>query len=1046
MRFSKRRLLTACAFSLLFLPLLPFFMPQVRAFSSELETNSTVFMQKFQTLYDYVHYALNTTDFSLHHWNLNPSAVDYAWERWTLTHFTLYLTFAYEITSDTQYLFEAKYFVENLDSHLDSSDALEIYPKTGWGGWLYADASLLWAKQKLNEYGFGSYNITGKISDIIGFASVDNSIDLGWYYTYTSENGDQTLNTWTWFMMFLSYATWKNIGDYTDEVERIYHYMETARQSDDLYAYNIGDTQSNPPYSATVILAMMVARHFIPDGNFNNTKTQLSINALANSALTGGSPEIGAMSYWDSGIWTMPEQHLISLKNTAENYRYDVKNPWNGWSFSDNGRDVSLSPLLIFGLSQMATPSLSWGGYYEKGDYGYILNFTSNWNRTRIEGMYTWFDSVRLSAPWYSLGAITKFSSLLYNSTGEYYEGQYTYSGNTLTEKWYKDMRKVVLERTDTNNGSYKDRFGTGDKSSQLLYLHFVNGSFYNMSSLSLSTTITVTDSQYFAFQIYQRGSFHYYVIYKTNNESLYINVEGNQVILMPMIYSTYVEYAPFKFGPYNNTDVKNIQTWLLSNYSQGKNVWNEPFSTPEGMAKWQLEHFSDISVYTNKNMTSSSYGKNKLSITVFAPSGETSTTKVYCGSKGEPTSVSGASSWSYDNETKTATINVLHNGSIEVTVWFEHTPPTTTISLSGVPSDNKWFKSEVNVTLFATDDISGVDKTEYSFDNDTWTTYTTSFAISTEGHTDIYYKSTDKAGNVETTKNQTIKIDETPPTGSITINDNAPYTTTPVVTMTLSATDETSGIAEMRFSNDNTTWSEWDPYATSKSWILPPEDGVKGVAVQYKDNAGLISSYSDLIILDTRIPTANGGDDQTINEDTLATFDASASTDENGIATYIWAFTDVTRQTLSDKNPTYTFTTPGTYIVTLTVEDVAGNTAIDTVTIIVLLDTDEDGTPDLTDTDDDNDGMPDSWEIENRLDPLDPNDASLDPDGDGLTNLQEHQENTNPNISNAEAFPLWIKGIVAVVIGTVAVASVFWRRRKHRLKYDLNLQVRNSF
>jgi hypothetical protein len=47
---------------------------------------------------------------------------------------------------------------------------------------------------------------------------------------------------------------------------------------------------------------------------------------------------------------------------------------------------------------------------------------------------------------------------------------------------------------------------------------------------------------------------------------------------------------------------------------------------------------------------------------------------------------------------------------------------------------------------------------------------------------------------------------------------------------------------------------------------------------------------------------------------------------------------------------------------------------------------------------DSDGDGMPDWWEILHELDPNDPSDAFLDPDGDGLTNLEEHGSGTNPN------------------------------------------------
>ncbi len=61
----------------------------------------------------------------------------------------------------------------------------------------------------------------------------------------------------------------------------------------------------------------------------------------------------------------------------------------------------------------------------------------------------------------------------------------------------------------------------------------------------------------------------------------------------------------------------------------------------------------------------------------------------------------------------------------------------------------------------------------------------------------------------------------------------------------------------------------------------------------------------------------------------------------------------------------------------------------------------DDDELGDRCDPDDDNDGLPDVWEIDNRLNQLDPSDAEVDTDGDGYSNAEEFARGTNPNDPN---------------------------------------------
>jgi PKD repeat protein len=89
--------------------------------------------------------------------------------------------------------------------------------------------------------------------------------------------------------------------------------------------------------------------------------------------------------------------------------------------------------------------------------------------------------------------------------------------------------------------------------------------------------------------------------------------------------------------------------------------------------------------------------------------------------------------------------------------------------------------------------------------------------------------------------------------------------------------------------------------------------------------------------LVDMVAPTAAAGPDLAIDEDTIVTFDGSSSTDNIGIASYTWTFRDITTQVLSGVSPSYNFTNPGVYRVTLKVTDVAGNWGTDQLTVTVF-------------------------------------------------------------------------------------------------------------
>jgi len=114
-----------------------------------------------------------------------------------------------------------------------------------------------------------------------------------------------------------------------------------------------------------------------------------------------------------------------------------------------------------------------------------------------------------------------------------------------------------------------------------------------------------------------------------------------------------------------------------------------------------------------------------------------------------------------------------------------------------------------------------------------------------------------DNAGNVSASVSATITLDTVAPAGSIAIDSDATYAITSAVTLTLSASDSTSGVAHMQFSNDTANWSGWEAYTTTKTWTLVGGDGTKTVYVQYRDNAGNAAVFSDTVILDSTPPSS---------------------------------------------------------------------------------------------------------------------------------------------------------------------------------------------
>ncbi|MBS2022812.1 MAG: carboxypeptidase regulatory-like domain-containing protein [Deltaproteobacteria bacterium] len=142
--------------------------------------------------------------------------------------------------------------------------------------------------------------------------------------------------------------------------------------------------------------------------------------------------------------------------------------------------------------------------------------------------------------------------------------------------------------------------------------------------------------------------------------------------------------------------------------------------------------------------------------------------------------------------------------------------------------------------------------------------------APGTDGPKTVYCRLIDAAGNVGAIQQATVGLDRLPPAlGSFTLAGpdatHPGYTSTPVVTATVTASDANEGAGQqnlrVRFSNvAGMAGALYQPFTTQTTWFLSQGDQLKTVYVQLIDAAGNESApASTTITLDTTGPGSPG-------------------------------------------------------------------------------------------------------------------------------------------------------------------------------------------
>jgi FtsP/CotA-like multicopper oxidase with cupredoxin domain len=228
--------------------------------------------------------------------------------------------------------------------------------------------------------------------------------------------------------------------------------------------------------------------------------------------------------------------------------------------------------------------------------------------------------------------------------------------------------------------------------------------------------------------------------------------------------------------------------------------------------------------------------------------------------------------------------LSAIYTGSIT----FSGILPTGTIAINGGAATTT--SSSVVLTLSASG-ASTVTQMQFSVNGgSSWTTaqsYATTKTITLStpynGVKTVAVRYIDAVGNVSAAISASITVNPPAPTGTISINGGALTTTSPSVTLTLSATG-LNPVTQMQFSKDGgLTWTAVEAYATTRVITLASTgNGLQTVSVRYIDSVAKVSAaYLASITLNAPLPTGtiliNGGATSTASAAVTLTLSATS-------------------------------------------------------------------------------------------------------------------------------------------------------------------------
>lgn len=188
------------------------------------------------------------------------------------------------------------------------------------------------------------------------------------------------------------------------------------------------------------------------------------------------------------------------------------------------------------------------------------------------------------------------------------------------------------------------------------------------------------------------------------------------------------------------------------------------------------------------------------------------------------------------------------------VPVKIDTVPPTTNAKVTGTQGQNDWFIGLVTLEFTASDALSGVRRILVNVDGEGFVAYAGPVQVASDGAHTVQYRGQDVAGNLELVRNVSFKIDATAPsvpTVTLAGTPGAQLWYTSPVSVTMSATDATSGVSEIRYRLGEGAEKTYTGTFTVNA------EGVTQLRYRAIDNASTSSSTkSQDLSIDTQKPT----------------------------------------------------------------------------------------------------------------------------------------------------------------------------------------------